>query len=161
MRHIHSQWNRQTETEADFMLGTQGNSELSKQSWIQSTYWQFTVIPGDLSNSKVERIPKYHYIVSPFCIIHYHTVDEAEHNVRKVDDVYRLKPNEKTLPIRFRDENNFLIISDLEVYKNGDLDTLAPRRPAPRSTKDSLLFSRNWPMTEKNKGKSFQEFIRR
>ena len=63
------------------------------------------------------------------------------------------------MPRVFRDNNGFLILSDLEIYKQ--MEANGQDKDYNKIDDDTLLFNRNWPLTERNKGKSFQEFIKR
>jgi len=64
-----------------------------------------------------------------------------------------------------RDVYGLLILNDLEWYKADGEGRIPALRMGGKygdgEEDDTLLFSRNWPMTESNKGRCFLDFIKR
>ena len=86
-------------------------------------------------------------------------------NVREIDGIFCV--SRKRPPFFTRDQDNLRILEDLEIYKDAlggkkdEFSQESPRKSRAPDKDDVLLFSRNWPLTEKNKGMSLQEFILR
>ena len=87
--------------------------------------------------------------------------DLVTHNVREVDGVHRVRPG-PTPPFLTRDGDGLKILGGLEVYRrwvDDDGGRSGNRCEGEDGWRDEMLFKRNWPMTEKNKARSLQEFI--
>ncbi len=67
----------------------------------------------------------------------------------------------------FRDQYGLLFLRNLEVFKQdlGELDFKEKwserRKEEDKNHECRMIFSRNWPMTEENKGRDYREFISR
>ncbi len=91
--------------------------------------------------------------------------DEVLHPVKCVNGIYVASKIHYRLnrpPIPTRDRDGLRILDNLEVLR-AKLDAAAPdkKRSLSHEEGETLLFERNWPLTEPNKGKNFQEFIKR